>query len=223
MKKNKKLVTLMPLVILCTLAACGNTSQEVSAVDDGMMADAPTNEEILIDSLEYLLQEDGELLDTQQPDTVNQKEEEKEELPQTDVMIYYGNGASDELNTEISTMEQVTADNLIDALLKHNIVSLGTKVNSFEEEEKDGIKTLHLDLSKTFHEYLKTMTKEGENIIMCSVAATFLEAYDADEIAITVEGKTLTTDHATYEEPLRFKTERLTSPSDAQQETGKGE
>ncbi|MDE5597716.1 MAG: GerMN domain-containing protein [Lachnospiraceae bacterium] len=138
--------------------------------------------------------------------------EETEEAVQTDVMIYYGNGASDNLDMEISTMEQVTADNLIDALAKHNIVSIGTKVNSFDEEDNNGVKTLHLDLSKTFHEYLKTMTEEGENIIMCSVAATFLKAYDADEIAITVEGDVLQTDHATYEEPLRFKAEQLTAP-----------
>lgn len=137
--------------------------------------------------------------------------EETEEAVQTDVKIYYGNGASDELNREEITVEQLTADNLIDALAKHNIVSIGTKVNSFDEEENNGVKTLHLDLSKTFHEYLKTMTQEGENIIMCSVAATFLEAYNADEITITVEGDVLQTDHAVYEEPLHFKTEELTS------------
>ena len=142
--------------------------------------------------------------------------EETEEAVQTDVMIYYGNGASDNLDMEMVAVEQVTADNLIDALAKHNIVSIGTKVNSFDEEENNGVKTLHLDLSKTFHEYLKTMTEEGENIIMCSVAATFLEAYDADEIAITVEGDVLQTDHAIYEEPLRFKAEQLSSPVNEQ-------
>lgn len=215
MKKNKKLALFLPFALLCALAACGNTPEEVSAQDVELVEDAPTNEEILIDSLEYLLQEDKAASDEQAPDAADKQHEEEEKLPQTDVMIYYGNSASDKLNTEISTMEQVTADNLIGALLKHNIVSLGTKVNSFEEEEKDGIKTLRLDLSKTFYEYLKTMTKEGENIIMCSLAATFIEAYDADEIAITVEGKTLTTNHATYEEPLHFKTEQLTAPSEA--------
>ena len=142
--------------------------------------------------------------------------EKTEEAVQTDVMIYYGNGASDNLDMETVAVEQLTADNLIDALAKHNIVSIGTKVNSFDEEENNGVKTLHLDLSKTFHEYLKTMTEEGENIIMCSVAATFLEAYGADEIAITVEGDVLQTDHATYEEPLRFKAEHLTSPVNEQ-------
>ncbi|MCM1251515.1 MAG: GerMN domain-containing protein [Clostridium sp.] len=222
MKKNKKPAAFLLPLALCVLAACGNMSQEVSAVEGELSADAPTNEEILIDSLEYLLQEDEEAQHTQLPE-IDKEADKEEELLQTDVMIYYGNGASDELNTEVSKMEQVTAENLIEALLRHNIVSLGTKVNSFEEEENGGVRTLHLDLSQTFHEYLKTMTKEGENIIMCSVAATFLEAYDADEIAITVEGKVLETDHATYEEPLRIKAQQLISSPNAQQSAGKGE
>lgn len=212
MKKNKKPAALLLLMMLVLLAACSNSAQEVAAVDSGLIEDAPTNEEILIDSLEYLLQEDETSSEEKLPDVLETQQEEAVEAPQTEVMIYYGNSASDTLNTEVSKMEQVTAENLIDALLKHNIVSLGTKVNSFEEEENGGVKTLRLDLSKTFYEYLKTMTKEGENIIMCSVAATFLEAYDADEIAITVEGSVLETDHATYEEPLRYKTQQLTSP-----------
>ncbi|MCM1385693.1 MAG: GerMN domain-containing protein [Bacillus sp. (in: Bacteria)] len=224
MKKNKKPAAFLLLLALCVLAACGNMSQEVSAVEDELLADAPTNEEILIDSLEYLLQEDAEPLHEKLLETETATETENEEtLLQTDVMIYYGNSASDALDTEVSKMEQVTAENLIEALLRHNIVSLGTKVNSFEEEENDGVKTLHLDLSKTFHEYLKTMTKEGENIIMCSVAATFLEAYDADEIAITVEGKVLETEHATYEEPLRIKAQQLVSSPNAQPSAEKGE
>ena len=65
--------------------------------------------------------------------------EETEEAVKTDVMIYYGNGASDNLDMEMVAVEQVTADNLIDALAKHNIVSIGTKVNSFDEEENNGV------------------------------------------------------------------------------------
>lgn len=187
MKKNKKAAAFLLLMILCGLAACGNASQEVPVIE----VTAPINEEV-------------------------DENENEDENAQTEVKIYYGNGASDELNMEVETMGQLTADNLIDALAKHNIVSIGTKVNSFGKEENNDVKTLHLDLSKTFHEYLKTMTKEGENIIMCSIAATFLEAYGADGITITVEGDILQTDHAVYEEPLHFKTEKLTSAPSGQ-------
>lgn len=216
MRKYKKMAVFLPLVAALLLTACSNPAEEVTAMEGETAKDTEASE-LLMDSLEYLLQEENadEMAEEGSfdgpeghigPDSALQEDtaQRQEEAQQAEVMIYYGNGASDELDAETSVMEQVTAENLVDALLKHNIVSLGTKVNSFEEEEKDGQKTLHLDLSKSFYEYLKTMTKEGEKIIIYSVAATFVEAYDADGIVITVEGKALKTEHASYEEPLHY-------------------
>jgi len=147
-----------------------------------------------------------------QQDEQGKEEKGEETAEQKEVTIYYGNGASNMLSAEKTAMEQVTAEKLIDALLKHNIVSLGTKVNFFEEKEADGIKMLELDLSRTFRDYLKTMTQEGEKIIISSIAATFLEAYGADEIVITVDGKALETENSSYEEPIRLSSEIFIAP-----------
>lgn len=211
--KNRKLMAVISVMIVMTLAACGNAVEDVTAMDENAGSQTSAND-LLVNSLEYLLDEDGVTSD--EDGQVSEKEDglaEKEEMTeQTEVTIYYGNGASNMLSSEPTVMEQVTAENLIDALLKHNIVSLGTKVNSFEEEEVDGVKKLRLDLSKTFREYLKTMSQEGEKVIMSSVAATFLEAYEAEEIVITVEGKVLETEHTSYEEPIRFSSEIFIAP-----------
>lgn len=214
MKKYKETAAFLSLVVVLLLAACSNQAEEVAAMEGEVRkeADDSSASELFIDSLGYFLQEDGTedafndgALGAAEDQTAKEDvAEEQKEAQQAEVMIYYGNGASDELSAETSFMEQVTAENLVDALSRHNIVSLGTKVNSFEEEEADGKKTLRLDLSKSFYEYLKTMTKEGEKIIMYSVAATFMEAYDADGIFITVDGKILKTEHATYEEPIHY-------------------
>jgi hypothetical protein len=88
-------------------------------------------------------------------------------------------------------------------LSMHNIVSLDTKVLSFEEEEMVGGKVLHLDLSKEIEDYLYTMTREAESIIIASVTDTFLENYDADVIYITVEGEALDTPYTVYENGLK--------------------
>lgn len=211
--KIRKLMAVISVMIVMTLAACGNAVEDATAMDENAGSETSAND-LLVNSLEYLLNEDGVTSD--EDGQVSEKEDgqaEKEEMTeQTEVTIYYGNGASNMLSSEPTVMEQVTAENLIDALLKHNIVSLGTKVNSFEEEEVDGVKKLRLDLSKTFREYLKTMSQEGEKVIMSSVAATFLEAYEAEEIVITVEGKVLETEHASYEEPIRFSSEIFIAP-----------
>lgn len=210
--KNGKLMAVVFAVIVLALAACGNTAEEVEAMEENTGSETSAND-LLVDSLEYLLNEEGiASVGVQAPKEEEGQTEETETAAQTEVTIYYGNGASNMLSSELTAMEQVTAENLIDALMKHNIVSLGTKVNSFEEEESDGVKKLRLDLSKTFREYLKTMTQEGEKIIMSSVAATFLEAYEAEEIVITVEGKVLETEHTSYEEPIRLSSEMFIAP-----------
>lgn len=178
------------LLIILMLAACSNTTQFATVGEEVEMS----SEEILARSLDYL------------------SSNEEEDTETIEVTVYYGNGASQKLNTEITKMDVLSAENLIDALGRHNIVSLGTKVNSFEMQDVDGVKTLSLDLSKTFREYLKTMTKEGENVIISSVAATFLEAYGAEGIVITIDGDTLETGHAVYEEPIRYAPEQSLVP-----------
>lgn len=183
--KKKRFIAMFVLLIILMLAACSNTTQNVTDAED--------------EELSF-----GEI-------TVMNEEEDTEKI---EVTIYYGNGASQELNTEIVSLDELSAENLIDALGRHNIVSLGTKVNSFEEQGIDDTKALSLDMSKTFREYLRTMAKEGENVILSSVAATFLEAYGADSIMITVDGEVIETEHAVYEEPFHFSAKQLLLPED---------
>ncbi len=209
--KNRKLMAVVLIVIVLALAACSNSVEEVTAMENNQ-ADETSANDLIVDSLGFLLNEDEASTDGEEQASEEEEEQAEEMTEQKEVMIYYGNGASDMLSSEKTEMEQITADKLLDALLKHNIVSLGTKVNVFEEEDADGLKRLNLDLSKTFRDYLKTMTQEGEKVIMSSVAATFLEAYGADEIVITVDGKVLETEHASYEEPIRFSSEIFIAP-----------
>ena len=217
--KNRKRMAVVLIVIVLALAACSNSVEEVTAMENNQADEASAND-LIVDSLGFLLNEDEASTDGEEQASEEEEEQASEEeeeqaeemTEQKEVMIYYGNGASDMLSSEKTEMEQITADKLLDALLKHNIVSLGTKVNVFEEEDADGLKRLNLDLSKTFRDYLKTMTQEGEKVIMSSVAATFLEAYGADEIVITVDGKVLETEHASYEEPIRFSSEIFIAP-----------
>lgn len=127
-----------------------------------------------------------------------------EGIQQTQVTVYYGNSGSLELKYEDAAIEQLTPETLIGSLAKHNIVSLDTKVNSFEEEEDADGKVLKLDLSGSFREYLKNMSENGEKVILASVTNTFLEAYEAELIQITVDGDPLETSYGSYGEPMRY-------------------
>ena len=211
---KKKLTALMAVSALLLLSACTKIEEaaNISEIDDSNESSA----DLLAGTLEYLLNE-NDMADEESsfiPAKDNEQEyNEKEEASnQIEATIYYGNGASDKLDTEISTMEELTAENLLNALAGHNIVSIGTKVNSLEEVEENGIKFLYLDLDKTFREYLKTMSDESEKVIIASLTATFLEAYDAERIVITVDGKVLETNHKTYDEPFGYDREYINVP-----------
>ena len=216
MKKVKEVAVAVTGAAM-VLAACGSIVD--GRVDSGeIVVPEMSSEDLLVSSLEFLLQEDGteetseadkseeakkdaaSEEDDEEKDTV-EIQTEQERVPQEDeAVIYYGNAGSYDLKQEIVPAKEKTAEELLGALAKHNIVSLDTKLLSFEEEETNGSKVLYLDLSKAMDEYLKTMSREAECIILASVVNTFLENYDADSVYLVVNGKTLVTKNAEYAE-----------------------
>ena len=222
--KNRNKAVLAIVAVTALLAACGSRVSETVASGE-MVVPEMSSEDLLVTSLEYLLLDEEE--ETQEPqeltaevqeseqklevpeaeDSESTAETEEQESEQEDILtetavVYYGNGASHELNQETVELEEMTPEALADALAKHNIVSLDTKVLSFEEEMQDEQKILHLDLSKAAGEYLRTMSKEAECIIVASIVNTFLENYEADAIYLKVEGEALVTSHTEYMEAV---------------------
>ena len=207
-------------VMAVLLSACGTLAG--GRVDSGeIVVPEMSSEDLLVSSLELLLEEEvpkeardlteaeQELHQGAEEQVEEQVEEEadkdeQERVPaENEAVIFYGNAGSYDLNREIVPIGEKTAEELVDALARHNIMSLDTKVLSFEEKEEDGEQILHLDLSKAAGEYLKTMSREAECIILASVVNTFLENYEADGVFIAVNGKPLTTKNAEYPYALK--------------------
>lgn len=208
-------------VMAVLLSACGTLAG--GRVDSGeIVVPEMSSEDLLVSSLELLLEEEEvpkeardlteaeqELHQGAEEQVEEQVEEEadkdeQERVPaENEAVIFYGNAGSYDLNREIVPIGEKTAEELVDALARHNIMSLDTKVLSFEEKEEDGEQILHLDLSKAAGEYLKTMSREAECIILASVVNTFLENYEADGVFIAVNGKPLTTKNAEYPYALK--------------------
>lgn len=132
-----------------------------------------------------------------QPESV---EEATEEAEPVNVLIYYGNASADGFEQKEVEIMELTPQNLIGELAKLNVVSIDTEVKSFEQDGK----ALKLDLSKGFSKYLNMMGSSGEYIVMGGLVNTFLDAYDGENILITVEGEMLETGHTSYEGPLTF-------------------
>ncbi len=222
MRKLRRIAILV-IVTAMLLGACNGGAGR--RVDSGeIVVPEMSSEDLIVSSLEYLLQDDEESAE----EAVESSEEESQDVEETDeetedhgeaglesvqpeqefapegneAVIYYGNAGSYDLKQEMIQLEEKTADELLGALAKHNIVSLDTKVLSFEEKETSGERILHLELSRAVSEYLKTMSKEAECIILASLVNTFLENYDADGVYIVVDGEPLHTKNAEYAEAL---------------------
>lgn len=216
MNYRKKTACAAAVAAVVLLAACSGRTGETVASGE-MAVPELSSEDLIVSSLEYLLQDENErdisvrgqdesaAQDTdadRDPAAAEDASAQPEDDSHADVVIYYGNGASHELNRETVKVEELLPEELVSALVKHNIVSLDTKVLSFVEEQRETGKVLHLDLSRAAGEYIRTMSGEAECIIVASIANTFLENYDADAIRLTVEGKALTSAHRAYEEEL---------------------
>ena len=116
------------------------------------------------------------------------------------IKLYYSSPSANGLSEKTVTVPSLSADSIIKELAGVNVVSYDTEVKSFSQ---DGTH-LALDLSSDFSHYLGMMGTEGEYLVLGGLVNTFLDAYEAEDILVTVEGNTLETDHASYEGPLTY-------------------
>ena len=227
---KKKNMAAFVLLAVMLLTACGRAA-DATVTTEEIVVPEMSSKDMLVNSLEYLLEEEtgeetGEeerKTEVTEQETEDDNRTEDENDAQTAV-ICYGKDMESGLMQEEIRAEEITPDILLNALARHNIVPLlDTKALSMEEREADGRRLLYLDLSGSFREYLRTMSKEAECIIISSIVNTFATNYDADAVYITVEGETLVTSHAEYIEAVSVDTPaglmaHLTAPEDGEKE-----
>lgn len=199
--KNKKWIALVMLLGVVIFAACNNSGERGVELSD--------------DEAAYIMQKDSpdRYVKAEEADTADFEAEQKaeHEIIMQQMVIYYSNGQADGLEAETVEAEDITPEFIVGHLAKHNIVSIGTKINRFDAVMEEGKYVLNLDLSKAFGEYIRTMSSSGEAVIMAAVTNTFLEAYGADAIRLTVEGQTLETGHRVYDELLTIQDAALSN------------
>ena len=187
------------LIAAVLLTACGRTAYTAVTTEEIVVPEM-SSKDILVNSLEYLLEEEQGEAQEEMPEEPEMPEETQSQ-PQMEAVICYGRDLHTDLTQETIQVSELTPEALLGALARHNIVPLlDTRVLSMEEKEQDGKKVLYLDLSGAFGEYMKTMSRDAECIIVASVVNTFLANYDVDAVYLTVEGKTLETSNAVYTE-----------------------
>lgn len=114
--------------------------------------------------------------------------------------VYIPNNNADAFIQTEAAVSEITKEVVVAQLINAGVLSDGTMVAALEFDA--GAKLLKADFNEPFRRLLQTMGTAGEYMIMGSVVNTFLSAFDADFISITVDGDILETGHSVYDQSL---------------------
>lgn len=126
----------------------------------------------------------------------NQQESTKEDKNQ--VCVYYSNADTTAFETTYVKVDSFAPQSVLDALVLQGTLTADIDMISFYIHSVDGKDSIELDLNKAFVSYLSNMDTSAEYYVVGALSNTFLEAYNCDQIKITVEGNELSTSHAEY-------------------------
>lgn len=190
----KQMLALLMAGVLLVLTACGQVDTE-SSHDAGNLGGPVT------------VQPDKTEPEPSQTDSGHAAEEQPDDETEwpdesVTVSVYSGNDNADGLVTTQTALDSLSPDALIAALIEAKSVPEQTKCLSFAQSD-DG-RTLTLDLSRPFADGIVQLGTAGESIMLASLVNTFLAAYCAEELVLTVEGGLLETGHNIYDFPLVF-------------------
>lgn len=128
--------------------------------------------------------------------------------PETILLTIYSpdGNAKGFVETQVE-VEAITEPAIVEQLVLAGVLTEGTKVNLLElgaSSDTPEWGQLHVDFNGAFRDRILSMGSAGEYAIMGSVVNTFLTAYHATSMNITVDGQVLESGHAVYDQPLEF-------------------
>lgn len=114
------------------------------------------------------------------------------------ITVSYSNDDATAFATEAVTISGLSPENVLKALAEKGVVSQDVEVLSFEKTKVEDKDTIVINFNSAFSSYVSNTGTTGEYYIIGGVCNTFLDAYQCEQIKITVEGATLETGHTDY-------------------------
>ena len=128
------------------------------------------------------------------------KEEEAKEEKEKEVTIsvFYSNDDATAFTADMVKIKELTPENVLNALADKGVIDKGIKINKIEVSEVDGMQSIDIDFDQKFKEYIMSCGSTQEYYVVGGICNTFIKAYRADRIKITVDGNCLETGHNDY-------------------------
>ena len=190
----RKQILILILAGMFCLTACNQTAND-------QPKDTPTQEEQ--DDIDDSDDEGEENQVTDLDDSDSEDENTNEQDIQTpsestSIIIYSSNDDATAFVSEKVQISTLSPEEVLNALVGKGIISSDIEVRSFNTITIDGKPSIEIDFNSAFVSYIMSMGSTGEYYTIGSICNTFLDAYDCEQIKITVEEATLESGHKDY-------------------------
>lgn len=190
---KKRIIVLMLTGIILSVSACSNSAGTDSSQSDNQKTEQQEDDTDKAD------QQDENKADQSESDSDKKTEDTvSNEDKSAEIKIYVSNDDATEFVSESVKIDELTPENIVNALVQKSALSSEVQVLKCEEQTVDGVKSLNVDFNEAFGTYVGSMGTTGEYYTIGSVVNTFLDAYGCEKVKITVEGNALETGHAEY-------------------------
>lgn len=196
--KSKLITTILLITLVFSLTACGKNSGDGQEPSD--TSDTQTEEQ--------KEEEQGETKDPETESEEPQQEPEESQDTQTPVQepaaetatitVYYSNADATAFESSEVSIPSLSPEAVLGALVSQGALTADVAENSFTVNTVDGKASIELDLNSAFAAYVSNMGSTGEYYTVGALVNTFLDAYECEQIRITVDGEALSTGHAEY-------------------------
>lgn len=196
--KSKLITTILLITLVFSLTACGGNSgdgQEPSGTSDTQTEEQKDDEQ-------------GETEDSEAENEEPQQESEDGQDTQTPVQepaaetatitVYYSNADATAFESSEVSIPSLSPEAVLGALVSQGALTADVAENSFTVNTVEGKASIELDLNSAFAAYVSNMGTTGEYYTVGALVNTFLDAYECEQIRITVDGEALSTGHAEY-------------------------
>lgn len=206
-------VVLVIILVVVLATTLGNNEGEPAQTNDKEVSQGKQEIDELKQQLEeqkqQILEQEEEMQQMQEQleEEVAKAEEKEEVIEKLPVKVYYGDSNAEFVINKTVYVEKLDENSITTTLADAGVLSKDVKVQAltFEKEnEEDAEGYLTVDFNQAFAEHLGAQGTSGEDIAIRSITNTFLSAYQATYMKITVDGKPLETGHAVYRDYMKF-------------------
>lgn len=199
--KSKVITGLILLSLVISLTACSQSGEDKTSKNTNSQTEETNKtkkEEESENTTDQQNQEkEGQSAD-QQTESLESQPSREQSADTAAIQVYYSNADATAFESAEVQIASLSPEAVLEALVSKGALTADVQENFFTIKMVDDKESIELDLNKAFATYISNMGSTGEYYVVGALCNTFLNAYECEQIRITVDGEVLSTGHAEY-------------------------